>query len=887
MKQKLLLKTMLLLFALIAGSSRVWAGDPETIWSENFDGLAANAKPTSPTNNAYTGVTYTCTDGTGKSPGETKIQTSQIGAGGASGPEMMVGKKGSATTEVTTPVGGKFTVVIPLDNYEGTLTLTYCQNKQSLKVSSPTTGVSGGQTLKPSTAGQQTTTFTGITAAMTSITIEFESTTTNNVRLDDIVLTGTKASGKIATTVTINGSPSTEVYMGESVTSPTSATVKAGETTVGNTVTWSSSNTNAATINASTGVITLVGPGSTTIKATFAEDATYNSSEASYVLKVYGIFTTMAELQAGCAAYGNTAMKGKMTFNNVYVTAIKGNNAYISDGTNGALIYKSSHGFTAGDKLASTALEMTMLNYNGFTPEITSLTKTTDGLTVTSGNEITPTSLAVDAITAANFGTLVKITSVTYDATNKVFKDASSNEIVFYDNFSASPTLTDGAEYDVTGIILLKNSTTVEICPRDADDVVAKAVKTIPTSNWTVGGNVVTSIAVTKGGTVSATFETNSTGTKSFGSSDENVATVSNTGVISLAGAAGIATITATTEANNTYYSSSAPLTVIVGEPVEDGIFNFGNYQDYGSGVVPTSENVYVEEEKTWTAGDITLTTNGKIRWYIGTNGLDLKLYSKKVSEVETTKIKLSAPSGKKLTKFVITGSGFGSMTADKGTYNSGTWTGSEDDVTLTHSGSGTTGISTITVFYTGQELPVSMGNEGYMTYCNKNAALSFGDLEAYIVSEIGTSSVTLSPITEAPANTPVVLKGSKGSHNLTVLESASAVGTNKLNVSGGSITTTDSKTVYALAEKSGTVGFYKVQAGVNVPAGKCYLSVAVTSAPEYLGFGGDGNTTGVETLNVERGTLNDNSYYNLAGQRVAQPTKGLYIVNGKKYIVK
>ena len=45
MKQKLLLKTMLLLFALIAGSSSAWAGDPETIWSENFNGLAANATP--------------------------------------------------------------------------------------------------------------------------------------------------------------------------------------------------------------------------------------------------------------------------------------------------------------------------------------------------------------------------------------------------------------------------------------------------------------------------------------------------------------------------------------------------------------------------------------------------------------------------------------------------------------------------------------------------------------------------------------------------------------------------------------------------------------------------------------------------------------------------
>ena len=874
-----LLKTMLLLFALIAGGSSAWAGDPETIWSENFNGLAANATPTTPTNNAYTGVTYTCTDGTGTSPGSTKIMNENL-AGGAGSPELMVGKKGSGDGAA----GGKFTVVIPLDNYEGTLTLTYYQNKQTLKVSSPTAGISGGQSLKPSTVGQQTTTFTGITAAMTSITIEFEATTTSNVRLDDIVLTGTKASGKTPTTVTINGSPSTEVYMGDAVTSPTGATVKAGETTVGNTVTWSSSNEKAATINASTGAITLVGPGSTTIKATFAEDATYNSSEASYVLKVYGIFTTMAELQAGCAAYGNTAMKGKMTFNNVYVTAIKGNNAYISDGTNGAVIYKSSHGFTAGDKLASTALEMTMLNYNGYTPEITSLTKTTEGLTVTSGNEISPTSLAVDAITVANYGTLVKITGVTYDATKTVFKDASDNEILFYDNFSASLTLIDGAEYDVTGIILLKNSTTVEICPRTADDVVAKAVKTIPTSNWKVGSNVVTSIAVTKGGTVSATFETNSTGTKSFASSDETVATVSNTGVISL-GNAGIATITATTEANDTYYSSSTPLTVIVGEAVEDGIFNFGNYQDYGSGVVPTSENVYVEEEKTWTAGNITLTTNGKIRWFIGTNGLDLKLYTKKVSEVETTKIKLSAPSGKKLTKIIITGSSHGSLTADNGTYNAGTWTGLEDEVTLTYGGSGTIGISTITVYYSEPTISVTMGSEGYITYCNVGAALSFGDLEAYVVSAVSTSSATLTQITQAPANTPVVLKGSAGSHNLTVLASADAVGTNKLKVSDGTITTTDSKTIYALAEKSGDIGFYKVKAGVNVPEGKCYIPVAVTSAPEYLGFDFNGEVTGISQ--VESGKLKVENVFDLQGRKVAQPTKGLYIVNGKKVVIK
>ena len=852
----------------------MWAGDPEIIWSENFNGLAANATPTAPTNNAYAGVTYTCTDGTGTSFGSTKIMDDNL-AGGASAPEMMVGKKGKGDGAA----GGKFTVVIPLDNYEGTLTLTYYQNVQTLKVSSTTTGVSGGQSLKPSAAGQQTTTFTGITAAMTSITIEFESTTQNNVRLDDIVLTGTKASGKTATTVTINGSPSTEVYMGEAVTSPTGATVKAGETTVGTTVTWSSSNTNAATINASTGVITLVGPGSTTIKATFAEDATHNGSEASYELKVYGIFTTMAELQAGCAAYGNTAMKGKMTFSNVYVTAVKGNNAYISDGTNGAVIYKSSHGFAAGDKLASTALEMTMLNYNGYTPEITSLTKTTDGLTVTSGNEITPTSLAVNAITAANFGTLVKITSVTYDATNKVFKDASSNEIAYYDNFSASPTLNDGEEYDVTGVILFKNSTTVEICPRAAGDVVAKTVKTTPTSNWKIGGNVVTSIAVTKGGTVSATFETNSTGTKSFASSKESVATVSNTGVISLAGAAGIATITAETEANATYYSSSTPLTVIVGEPVEDGVFNFGNFQDYGSGIIPGDS--YYTDEATWTAGNITLKTTGKYRWFIANTGTpDLRLYG----NTSNSTMVVSAPDGYVITKIDGVSS---NLTASTGTISSSTWKGKSQSVTFTYEAtSSSVTISSLTVYYSEPTISVDMGSAGYMTYCNVGAALSFGDLEAYVVSAVGSDNVTLTKITEAPANTPVVLKGSAGSHNLTVLASADAVGTNKLKVSDGTITTTDSKTIYALAEKSGTVGFYKVQAGVNVPAGKCYLSVAVTSAPEYLGFDGEGNTTGMNDVRskMEEGR---GEFYNLNGQRVAQPTKGLYIVNGKKYVVK
>jgi hypothetical protein len=55
-------------------------------------------------------------------------------------------------------------------------------------------------------------------------------------------------------------------------------------------------------------------------------------------------------------------------------------------------------------------------------------------------------------------------------------------------------------------------------------------------------------------------------------------------------------------------------------------------------------------------------------------------------------------------------------------------------------------------------------------------------------------------------------------------------------------------------------------------------------------GLGPEGHvsgTTDISTLNVERGTLNDNSIYTLSGQRVAKATKGIYIINGRKVVIK
>ena len=52
------------------------------------------------------------------------------------------------------------------------------------------------------------------------------------------------------------------------------------------------------------------------------------------------------------------------------------------------------------------------------------------------------------------------------------------------------------------------------------------------------------------------------------------------------------------------------------------------------------------------------------------------------------------------------------------------------------------------------------------------------------------------------------------------------------------------------------------------------------------ISFTVDGeNTTGI--YNVEDGTLEDGKFYNLKGQLVENPTKGVYVVNGKKVIIK
>ena len=119
---------------------------------------------------------------------------------------------------------------------------------------------------------------------------------------------GGGGSSAVATTTTIDASgiTNTDVYVGTAAGS-LSANVtetESGDDVDGATVTWSGNNDAVATINATTGAVTLVGEGTVTFTATYAGDASYSSSSNTYKMTV--VDNTPATAIAILSVYSGT-----------------------------------------------------------------------------------------------------------------------------------------------------------------------------------------------------------------------------------------------------------------------------------------------------------------------------------------------------------------------------------------------------------------------------------------------------------------------------------------------------------------------------------------------------------------------------------------------------
>ena len=191
---------------------------------------------------------------------------------------------------------------------------------------------------------------------------------------------------------------------------------------------------------------------------------------------------------------------------------------------------------------------------------------------------------------------------------------------------------------------------------------------------------------------------------------------------------------------------------------------------------------------------------------------------------------------------------------------------------------------------YSYSTVAVSTNSGRNYASCVTSRKLDFASVEgitAYIATGLNGAkdAVVLSEVDIVPAGTAIIVKtDTKGATvNVPVTTADPSDVAENLLMAGDGTTAYNGvagKTIYYLASDQ----FHLANDG-TLQSGKAYLAVP-TAGARNLSFVFDNAATGINASLMNNGKT-DNEVYNLAGQRVAQPTKGLYIVNGKKVVIK
>ena len=313
--------------------------------------------------------------------------------------------------------------------------------------------------------------------------------------------------------------------------------------------------------------------------------------------------------------------------------------------------------------------------------------------------------------------------------------------------------------------------------------------------------------------------------------------------------------------------SATSPLTSAGGE-------TFGNRFEFASGVKTS---------------DVQFTKN---------YGLKI-LYAHKLFHIKDLKVGERVTINFTTTAINISGTSILNDVADNGVITTGTTytVKTAGDLILDNQGKNTT-IEDITISKTAQ-------NIGGATLVSENA-LDFTDvteIEAYVATAASAGTVTFNRVYKVAAGTPLYLKADAAvSVDVPILDGdPEIISTNLLTGSASAttpLTSTDGTKYYVFGVLGGVAGFYSVstEGTLTSAAGKAYLQLTAEQASNARSirfFFNDDEITGVSEVKME----NDNEvgikkgdlkgiYYTLYGQRVENPTKGIYIVNGKKVVI-
>ena len=155
------------------------------------------------------------------------------------------------------------------------------------------------------------------------------------------------------------------------------------------------------------------------------------------------------------------------------------------------------------------------------------------------------------------------------------------------------------------------------------------------------------------------------------------------------------------------------------------------------------------------------------------------------------------------------------------------------------------------------------------------------------------TGTIWLSRVKEVPAGEGILIVGDEGVYKIPHMSTT----TYYVNMLVGTLVAmtlyeTDGEyTNYYLSNGKEGVGFYKVNGSVKQGANRAYLPLKKGSSgnanTRYIGFTFDDSATNIDPLSASDADESNAAYYNLPGQRVDNPTKGLYIKNGRKVVIR
>ena len=173
--------------------------------------------------------------------------------------------------------------------------------------------------------------------------------------------------------------------------------------------------------------------------------------------------------------------------------------------------------------------------------------------------------------------------------------------------------------------------------------------------------------------------------------------------------------------------------------------------------------------------------------------------------------------------------------------------------------------------------------------YCGGVGYSVDNDVTIYKAAKNGTSSVTLTEVSGGiiPAGQAVILKATASSVALTLTQDAATGDYTGNELLGVDVETPQdaNTTYYVLSKVNDNFGFYKLASSKNLGAHKAYLEVNTSLAPEFFGFEDEDNETSIQNVQCLMFNVQSDNVYNLSGQKLSKPQKGINIVNGKKIL--